>query len=136
MPGRLLVQAVVLCTLALLPAAPVLAKDGGNSPNAKACYKGGWNKLANRDGVLFASQEACTDYGAGGGNYTRVFVLAYSNLDGHTGFNPVVDVLISYLVDTNGNNLIGSGDTVHMGKYPLNTAATAFSSFNVPTHAV
>ena len=39
----------------------------GNSPNARACQKGGWSNFVKPDGSSFASEQECTSYGAGGG---------------------------------------------------------------------
>jgi streptogramin lyase len=39
----------------------------GNSPNAKACQKGGWEDLARSDGTGFSSERECTSYAARGG---------------------------------------------------------------------
>ena len=39
----------------------------GNSPNAKQCYKGGWQNLVDANAVAFAGQDACVAYAAKGG---------------------------------------------------------------------
>lgn len=43
------------------------SKKGGNSENAKACHKGGWEGLVRSDGSAFASEEECVSYAAQGG---------------------------------------------------------------------
>jgi hypothetical protein len=50
---------------AIAGAAP--APGPGNSPNAKACQKGGYTNLVRSNGTTFASEEACTSYAAKGG---------------------------------------------------------------------
>ena len=48
--------------------APSLRKGpGGNSLNAKACQKNGWQELVTSTGTAFASEEACVAYAAQGG---------------------------------------------------------------------
>lgn len=42
------------------------AQRGGNSDNAKACQKGGWQSLQNNAGVPFTSQGECVASGAQG----------------------------------------------------------------------
>ena len=44
-----------------------MALAGGNSDNAKACQKGGWQTLARQDGTGFNNQDECVSYGAHGG---------------------------------------------------------------------
>ena len=39
----------------------------GNSPNAKQCYKGGWQNLVGANGVAFAGEAECVAYAAKGG---------------------------------------------------------------------
>jgi hypothetical protein len=53
-------------------AEPVLALTSpagasGNSANAHACQKGGWQTLETTSGGSFANQDACVSYGAQGG---------------------------------------------------------------------
>ena len=91
------------------------------------------------NGVSFASQDECVANGAHGGTYgpaARVFAIAFTNLDGVAGFNRGADVLISELVDTNRDNTVNAGDTVHMGSYPLTFAGTTFGTFGVTSHTV
>jgi hypothetical protein len=40
---------------------------GGNSTNAKQCYKGGWQSLYTATGATFAGEEDCVSYAAEGG---------------------------------------------------------------------
>jgi hypothetical protein len=57
--------------LSLSLGAPLIdtAASPGNSANAKACQKGGWETLARTESptVAFQSEEACVSYGARGG---------------------------------------------------------------------
>jgi hypothetical protein len=83
-----------------------------------------------------------TDGGGAGGSTSftvsagpRIFALAFSNLDGVAGYDPANDVLIAELVD-NGDGVLGAGDTVVTGRYPLNFGATAFGTFTVTSHTV
>jgi hypothetical protein len=51
------------------------AAPGGNSANAKACQKGGWQNLVRADQTPFANQGECVSYGAQGGPLTVPVVL-------------------------------------------------------------
>lgn len=133
--NRVLVGTLAVALMLLVPTSAFAAKPG-NSLNAKNCYKGGWTAMAQADGTPFASQDACTAYGAHGGTYPRVFAVAFTNIDGVGGFNPATDVLIADLVDTNGSNTVNAGDMIHMGGYPLTVAGTTFGTFGVTSHTV
>jgi len=52
-----------------------LAAKPGNSPNAKACQKGGWENLARStdNSIAFSSEMECVSYAAEGGT-----LVAYS----------------------------------------------------------
>jgi hypothetical protein len=56
--------AVVVSAVAAEPAMPA---KGGNSANAKACQKGGWQSLFTTTGGTFANQSECVSYAAQGG---------------------------------------------------------------------
>jgi len=62
---------LVLCALVALTVGVATAtgsgNPGGNSANAKKCYKGGWQTLVDANGNPFANQDACVSYGAKGG---------------------------------------------------------------------
>lgn len=63
--------------------------------------------------------------------------LAYSDIDGTPGFDPANgDVLISRLVDSNGDGTASAGDEATTDRYPLDVAATAFDRFDVNRHVV
>jgi hypothetical protein len=47
------------------------AAKGGNSANAKACQKGGWENWVRADQTPFANQDECVSYGAKGGTLTE-----------------------------------------------------------------
>jgi hypothetical protein len=69
---RLRILLVCCAALALtVGVATATAGNGGNSANAKKCQKGGWQYWAQADGTLFASQDACVSYAAGGGVLTQ-----------------------------------------------------------------
>ena len=59
------------------PAAPLSTPTSasqatnGNSINAKACQKNGWQSLVAADGSAFATEEACVSYAAKGGTLFR-----------------------------------------------------------------
>jgi hypothetical protein len=48
------------------------ASAGGNSANAKACQKGGWQQLVRADATTFTNEEACVSYAAHGGVFMTV----------------------------------------------------------------
>ena len=66
----------------------------------------------------------------------RVFALAFSNVDGVSGYDAANDVLIAKLVDTNGDDLVDAGDTVITDRYPLDFSVTSFGTFGVTSHVV
>jgi hypothetical protein len=59
----------------------------GNSVNAKMCQKDGWKSLYTRTGEPFASEQACTSYGAKGGQLINEAALACLN-DGWKTLGP------------------------------------------------
>jgi hypothetical protein len=131
-----LVGALALALTMLVPALPVLAKPG-NSLNAKACYKGGWDHLVRQgDETPFASEEECVAYGAKGGVYTRVFAVAFTDVNSNHSYEPATDILIAKLTDTNLDGIVSNGDTITTDQYPLTTSATTFGSFGTTSHAV
>jgi hypothetical protein len=66
-----------------------------------------------------------------------VFAVAYSDIDGREGFDPDTgDVLISKVVDGNGNGVLDAGDEIVMGRYPKNFDATEFGDFGIHSHTV
>jgi hypothetical protein len=52
---------------AMLPGVAAAAADGGNSANAKACQKGGWESLQTGTGGVFSNADDCVSYAAKGG---------------------------------------------------------------------
>ena len=65
---RLFALLVVLAAAAAVAVPLALASpDGGNSDNAKACQKDGWQNLVRQDGTGFNNQGECVAYGAHGG---------------------------------------------------------------------
>jgi hypothetical protein len=72
-----LLGALVLVVLVAIPAA--FAAKPGNSLNAKSCQKNGWTSLFSRSGQAFASDGACTSYGAKGGVLINQAALACLN---------------------------------------------------------
>jgi hypothetical protein len=63
--GALLAAIAMLALVSDVSAAP--ADSPGNSANAKACQKGGWQLLQTFAGQPFTSEMECTSYGAHGG---------------------------------------------------------------------
>lgn len=61
---------LVSTCLALVSATGGLAAKPGNSLNAKACQKDGWQSLVREDGSAFNNQEECVSYGAQDGVLT------------------------------------------------------------------
>ena len=57
----------VVLVVAVAAASTSLADKPGNSLNAKLCQKNGWMGLLTRSGEPFSGEEACTSYGAHGG---------------------------------------------------------------------
>ena len=66
----LLLLLVCALLLALTAGVATEAASAGNSANAQACQKGGWQLLKKADGGRFASQAECVNYGAQGGVVT------------------------------------------------------------------
>lgn len=62
------VAGVAVALLAVIGSATAAqAAKPGNSLNAKACQKGGWQNLVTSTGASFADEQQCTSYAAGGG---------------------------------------------------------------------
>ena len=60
---RLLAALAVIALLAVVTAAPMVAKDDGKS----ACKNGGWTTWVRADGSAFVDQGSCVSYVAEGG---------------------------------------------------------------------
>jgi hypothetical protein len=69
----------------------------------------------------------------------RILAIAYSDLDGNHQFDPAMDVLISKLIDSDGNGL-DVGDRVEMGWYPITLnpirPERGFEEWAVKSHTV
>ena len=67
-----------------------------------------------------------------------MFAVAYTDVDGVDGFDPVAgDVLIAKVVDANGTGCLDGGDEVVMGQYPVGDFDTPrFETFQVSKHPV
>jgi len=76
----------------MLGVATATAGKGGNSANAKLCYKGGWQTLVRGDGSSFASQDECVSYAAQGGTLqpkpTSTCTAGSENFSGFTAGAP------------------------------------------------
>ena len=64
---RVAVGLVVVELFAAMVVAAAAFAGGGNSANAKACQKNGWESLYRSDGTSFRNQGDCVSYGAQGG---------------------------------------------------------------------
>ena len=64
-----------------------------------------------------------------------ILAVAYSDIDGLDGYS-TGDVLIAKLVDTAHDGVPSVGDTIAMGRYPLDFAASAFGDFGITSHVV
>jgi hypothetical protein len=123
---------------AMLPGVAA-AKDDGKS----ACKKGGWQDLVKANGQSFADQAECVAYVSNGGTPRppeTIIAIAYSNLDGTSGFDPGIDVLISKLVDADGGGSPSAGDLIILSRYPTTITPTGsgadFAGFGVTSHVV
>ena len=70
---RLFAATVIVAIAAIgvpLATATAATAAGGNSTNAKACQKGGWQNFVRTDGTTFSSETACVSYAAKGGTLT------------------------------------------------------------------
>jgi hypothetical protein len=65
----------------------------------------------------------------------KVLVIAYTEVDGAPGYT-TGDVMISRLLDTSRDGHAGPGDTVEMGRYPLDRTASGFGDWRVTSHVV
>jgi hypothetical protein len=68
---------LALCAALVLTVGVTTASggNGGNSPNAKKCQKGGWMSLVGADGRTFKNQGACVSHGAKGGKYAAGLII-------------------------------------------------------------
>jgi uncharacterized repeat protein (TIGR01451 family) len=83
-----LLGVVVFVAIAAASASPT--DKPGNSANAKACQKNGWQGLLTRSGQPFSSEEACTSYAARGGQLIVKAALACLD-DGWKALGPTPD---------------------------------------------
>jgi hypothetical protein len=102
--------------------------DGGSGIDT--CYQAGGSGLL-RSCELPSTAPAPTP--------GRILAIAYSDLDGNHQFDPALDVLISKLIDTDGNGL-DVGDRVEMGRYPITfnpiRPERGFEEWAVKSHTV
>lgn len=94
---RLMLACFAALNLLLLVASPIVAAPAGNSANAHACQKGGWETLARSEDPYtpFGSQGECVSFGAQGGSIVQ-----------HTPVvsNPTVIASMAYVVDVFGGS--------------------------------
>jgi hypothetical protein len=64
---RAFAVAAGLCIAGVAVPADLAVAGGGNSDNAEACQKGGWQELVREDLAEFANQGDCVSYAAQGG---------------------------------------------------------------------
>jgi hypothetical protein len=147
---RVLIALVTLTLLTVSLSSVVMAKNGGNqggnSANAKLCYKGGWEDWVRSDHTTFANQNECVSYAANGGTLTpdpceydhdtaltgrTLYAIAYTNVNGIDGYQPDdCDVFISALAENNGNSAPDAGDEILFGRHPTAwDAPWGFASF-------
>ena len=67
---------------------------------------------------------------------SRVFAIAYSNLDGQQGFDLSSDALIARLVDSNGDGVISAGDTIEVDSFPADVTGVPRIGVTIATHTV
>jgi hypothetical protein len=65
----------------------------------------------------------------------KVLAIAYSDLVRDQVYGSG-DVLIAKLVDTNRDGIVSPGDTIEMGSYPKDLAASGFYSWTATGHVV
>ena len=85
--ARILLVAALVSLAVAVTAGPAMAGPGRNNGNAKTCQKGGWEAYFTTAGAAFASEKACTSYGAQGG----VYVDACTHAGGTPEFFPPPD---------------------------------------------
>ena len=65
----------------------------------------------------------------------KVLAIAWSDLVRDQAFG-AGDVLIARLIDTNGDGFVSPGDTIAMGSYPRDLAASGFYSWTAIEHVI
>jgi hypothetical protein len=101
-------------------ASPAGAAAGGNSANAHACQKGGWQTAQTGTGAAFASQDECVSYGAHGGT---VFTPHIQNtVDCFSGSTRIVTIGTGFHPNSTGHLVLtvvqGSDDEGGIGFVP------------------
>jgi hypothetical protein len=111
---------LAFATLALgLDASAALTYSPGNSADAKACQKDGWQRLQSSDGQLFRNEGDCTSYGAQGGVLaarSTLVVMATIGFCGGpepfcwgaftgAGLEPLSTVYLNYTIDGTSTQL-------------------------------
>ncbi len=82
---RMRLMLVLCAALALTVGVATATADGpGNSDAAKACQKGGWQKLVREDGTPFKNTGDCVSYAAQGGKLQPACVAGSENFSGFT----------------------------------------------------
>lgn len=76
----LFVTALAVLGLTVTAGPAMAGKAGPNNANAKQCQKNGWQKLYTPDGGTFASETACTSYGAQGGVLQTWYLVVSTEL--------------------------------------------------------
>jgi len=62
---------LIVAAVAAAILVPLAVAGGGNSANAQACQKGGWQGLARQGNTGFNNQDECVSYAAHGGVLTK-----------------------------------------------------------------
>ena len=101
---------LLIISCASLTLGPAVAGPNGNSENAQACQKGGYETLFRADGTGFSNTGECVSYAARGGTFQApvVAVLEWIFVPDGTGFDAVLhgegllypsDVAVSIVID-------------------------------------
>jgi hypothetical protein len=116
---------LAVAMLALVPDVSAAPTDWpGNSANAKACQKGGWQLLHTSAGQPFTSEQECVSYGAHGGILVAGPLLVVSATIGFcggpnpycwgaftgSGLEPLSAVDLHYMFDGNAYQLTRYAD--------------------------
>jgi hypothetical protein len=132
---RAFVGLLVCVLLAVSLTGVAAAKD----KDKDLCKNGGWADVVDADGESFADKKECTVFANDVGTPVLPpppLAVAYTNLDGVSGFDPAVDLLIAKVVDDNGDGIPSVGDSIITAQYPLDLDAASFGTFAVTSHPV
>jgi hypothetical protein len=118
------VAVAALAAMTIASAGTAVAKDGGNSDNAKKCQQDGWQTLIGDDGTIFANEEQCVSFGARGGTIVPLQAAPDAEDDNVTGIAGNI-----VIVNVRLNDYLGQPPATLSFPFPPLPPSTSSSDF-------